>query len=244
MDKINVRGLRLYKINDRYLPSVTTILSFRNKHPALLKWRASITEEQEKQILEYTSNRGTLVHWGALRQYETETVIQEEKPHESVAYMKEHPQMREEVRVALKLFREFKQQYKLTPVALEKVVWSIKHNFAGTIDFAGYLHNEKNGSKVPVLLDIKTSKDVYTESLSLQLAGYQLAIGKRAKHCYVLVLHPGQTTIAGVTIGAEKPFWKFERIVPDYSGFLHWVDMFSTINNTLQSDLREQELIK
>lgn len=236
----DINGYRFYNVKDQWYPSVTSILSIK-ANPALKKWKQRLTPKKVKLIQEYTGHRGILIHYGALRTYETDTIIQKEKPYESDNYMKTHPQMREEVRIAGRLFREFKQKYTLTPVALEKTVWSIKYGFTGTIDCLAYLHDKNNGSKTPIIADIKTSKDIYTDSLALQLAGYNLAIQKKARKCFVLLLHPGQTTLDKVTIGRDTPYWAFQEIIPNYQGFLELVRIFQPLRAFLLQYKQEQE---
>ncbi|MFX0205304.1 MAG: hypothetical protein ACFFDT_04915 [Candidatus Hodarchaeota archaeon] len=236
----DIMGYRFYVIDGQYFPSVTSILSIR-RNEVLEQWKHRLTLTQVRLIQEWISLRGTFIHYGALRTYETDTIIQKEEPYESYNYMKVHPQMREEVRIAGQLFREFKQKYTLTPVALEKTVWSIKYGFAGTIDCLAYLYNKNNGSKTPIIADIKTSKEIYTDSLALQLAGYNLAIQMKARKCFVLLLHPGQTTLDGVTIGRDAPYWAFQEITPNYQGFLELVRIFQLLKVFLLQYKEEQE---
>ncbi len=210
-----IQGFRFYEIDGRLLPSVTSIISQKD-NPALKKWKSKLTEEQVQAVQEYTSHRGTLVHFGCLKTYETETISQGGLEQESVNYLDQFPQMRNEIRVAGKLFSQFKQKFKLIPVALEKVVYNTKLGFAGRVDFQGYLDN---GSKTKVLVDIKTSKQVWLNSAQMQLSAYNKALDNWADKLFVLLIHSGRTQISNVTIGANKPHWKFKEIKEDFNNF-------------------------
>lgn len=103
-----INGYRFYRINGEYYPSVTSVLSII-PHPALEKRKQSLTPAQVEEILKYTSSRGSLVHYGALRQYETSEIIQDELEQESINFLKQHPQMKQEIDIVGRLFREFTQ---------------------------------------------------------------------------------------------------------------------------------------
>lgn len=221
----NINGFRFYDIEDQWYPSVTSVLSIIPNH-YLEKWKKSLTEAQVQSVQEYTSHRGILTHFGCLKTYETETISQGELEQESVEFLHRHPQMKDEILIAARLFREFKQHYHLEPVRLEQCVWNEKYKFAGRLDFVGFLIDKDNGSKTKILMDIKTSKMVYEDSVSRQLSAYNYALNNWADKLYVLLLNCGKTTIAGVEIGADKPYWLFQEVPTDFHGFLARLDWF------------------
>ncbi len=228
IETIHINDFRFYLINGEYYPSVTSILKLK-PNPILEKWKSSLTEEQVQTISEYTAERGEMIHYGTLRTYETKTIIQEPLDKDSLVYIRQYPQMKDEIRRVGRLLREFKQHFKLIPLSLEKVVCNHELGFAGRIDFVGYLMNGNSQQKIPILMDIKTSKVIYRNSLELQLAGYNLAIQKKAKKLFCLLLHPGETTIDDITIGAAKPHWSFREIRPNYQGFLALLRAFKLL---------------
>lgn len=89
-------------------------------------------------------------------------------------------------------------------------------------------------------MDIKTSKQIYYESLALQLAGYNLAINKKAEKLYCLLLHCGKTTIDGITIGAIKPHWKFQEIIPNYEGFICFLKAFKRLEPRILAKINKE----
>lgn len=103
-----INGYRFYPINGSLYPSVTSVLSIK-KNITLEKWKQSLTPAQVEEILKYTSSRGSLVHYGALRQYETSEITQGELEQESLEYYNQHPQMKQEIDIVGRLFREFTQ---------------------------------------------------------------------------------------------------------------------------------------
>lgn len=233
IETVSVNGYRFYLINGKYYPSVTSILKLK-PNPALEKWKMKLAEEQVIAISEYTAERGEIIHYSALRTYETETITQDSLNCE-YNYFKQYPQMREEILRTGQLFKQFKQQFHLIPVALEKAIWHDTLHYAGRIDFAGYLVQQKNSYHIPILMDIKTSKQMYKDSLALQLAGYNLCIQKKATRLYCLLLHPGSSRVADVAIGHTHPYWSFEEIQPNYEGFLSLLRAFKQLQPKILS---------
>ena len=140
--------------------------------------------------------------------------------------------MKDEILIASRLFKEFIQRYRLEAVKLEQAVWNHQYEFAGRVDFMGHLIRP-NGERIPILMDIKTSKSLYNSSLELQLAAYNLCIKKRARRLYCLLLHPGRTVISGVTVGLKTPHWKFVKIEPNYEGFLDRLKLFNEVKDQI-----------
>lgn len=174
-----------------------------------------------------------MIHYGALQTYETETITQEPFDKQSLVYYHQYPKMNNEILIAARLFREFKKKYQLIPVALEKCVYDLDYGYAGRIDFQGYLVDKDTGVRAKVLVDIKTSKKVYVDSVSKQLSAYNKALNNWAEKNFVLLLHSGKTTLKGVEIGADKPHWIFQEIQPNFSGFLDRLVSFKGIEEEI-----------
>jgi hypothetical protein len=64
---------------------------------------------------------------------------------------------------------------KLRPLALEQVVWSATHRFAGTLDLLGEVTLPGHAGPVYVVADLKTGKAIYGEAL-LQMSAYVAAL--------------------------------------------------------------------
>lgn len=81
--------------------------------------------------------------------------------------------------------------------------------------------------KSPILMDIKTSKKIYSESASLQLSAYNKALNNWATELYVLLLHPSKTRINGIEVGADKPFWEFKQVKNSFPVFTYYQALFN-----------------
>lgn len=113
---------------------------------------------------------------------------------------------------ALKGFMNFCADFRPIPMELEKIYYSLKHEFAGTADFLGYIHVDKkylkggtakNGKakkpmlvpgndKLLILIDWKSGKGVYLD-YHLQTASYWAARKEMGlkKNFLVSILHLG-----------------------------------------------------
>lgn len=65
-------NFRFLYIRNQWLPSVTSNISLK-PNPALKKWKSNFSEEQIRLVSEDSAERGSIIHYGALRTYETET---------------------------------------------------------------------------------------------------------------------------------------------------------------------------
>jgi hypothetical protein len=73
------------------------------------------------------------------------------------------------------VWQDWQASAKLRPLALEQVVWSATHRYAGTLDFLAEITVPGQAAPVPVVGDIKTGKAVYPEAL-LQVSAYTAAL--------------------------------------------------------------------
>lgn len=178
--------------------SVTSALGAGVAKPYLIGWAAKVTAEaaiedheiigamlakgKEKEAIAHVkgarfansgakADRGTIVH-GALESY----LAGKELSKETVeAQLKE-------ARVPLNLWRstaamiaglmEFLQDEEPEVYWSESTVYSREHGYAGTADLIARMR--VGGSLVPVVLDVKTSKDIYNETAA-QLVAYARA---------------------------------------------------------------------
>lgn len=190
------------------VPSVTHVLSCLGK-PALINWAAS---EERKLIVDaaadlYQDAHGTPL---MLRAAYTDTLLKrvtKVKAHQKqlakageIGTQVHHrvewqlrkdagqlvgpePPLSPDAVVAYTKFQDWALRGKLRPVYLEQTVWSVKYQYAGTLDFFGYL------DKVPVICDWKTSSAIFPE-YHTQVAAYWQALREmkiaNAKRAYIV----------------------------------------------------------
>jgi hypothetical protein len=78
------------------------------------------------------------------------------------------PKLCAEAQAAVEAFLVWAASVKLRPVAVEVIVYSLTHRYAGTLDLVAYVNGEL------VVVDFKTGKRIYAEA-SLQNVAYQQA---------------------------------------------------------------------
>jgi hypothetical protein len=225
---IQLDGYRFYQVEDEYFPSVTSILSIK-PNPFLERWHQQLFPEQLQAILDYTSTRGEVIHYLALKHYEEENISQGNSPDEAIDITNDNDQMLDKIWRAIDLFHEFQSHYTLEPIYLEHPVWSDLFNYAGRVDFVGYLIDQTIHKKIPVLMDIKTSKRIYEDSVSLQLSAYNQCLNSWATELYALILHPGATLADNISIGVGTDHWQFASVPNNFPQFLHYAHKFRPI---------------
>jgi hypothetical protein len=98
------------------------------------------------------------------------------------------PEMSPPALAAYQSFQNWRASVDLQVLQVETPVWSMRHQYAGTLDLYGIL--TENGEKRHTLIDMKTSKAIYSEAL-LQLSAYIRALqemGKAPDKVYGMVL--------------------------------------------------------
>jgi len=87
-----------------------------------------------------------------------------------------------EVGMAFKAFLDWAEEYKLKPISLEQTVYGDVDGYcwAGTMDIECYLNDKRT------VIDFKTSKDFYWDSMGPQIAAYKSLTD--ATHCGILRL--------------------------------------------------------
>lgn len=176
-----------YQVNGVEVMGVTTALSVISK-PALIQWginealkfikeeiKAGVSYDEIKlnDILtkakvahrrkkEEAADFGTMVHnW-------IEEYIKGKNP---------KPLVNELLKSACDTFVKWAIDNKVVFTASEKVIYSKKHNYAGTCDFTCEIEGKK------YVGDLKTSKGIYDE-YALQTSAYKLAIEEETKVMY------------------------------------------------------------
>lgn len=152
----------------RYVPAVTWIASFYPKGTAYHRWLASQHGWNEAEAVKAAAgNKGSKVHQGCGRLLQGATLAMDE-PILSPASGQPEPLSLEEYEACLS-FVGWAQEAKPDPLALESVVVSEVHGYAGTLDLLCRI-----GTDV-WLLDLKTSQDVWPEH-ELQVSAYKHAL--------------------------------------------------------------------
>ena len=176
-----------YSVNGQEVPGVTTALQVINK-PALIQWGINLAlsyvsenikagekydEIKLKEVLqaaktahrkkkEQAADFGTMVHeW-------IESYIKGKNP---------KPLVNELLQQACNTFVTWADQNNVKFTSSEKIIYSKKHNYAGTCDFTC----EINGKKY--VGDIKTSTGIYDE-YALQTSAYRLALEEETGEKY------------------------------------------------------------
>ncbi len=187
---------RFYHVDGVDYPSVTHILSCLNK-PALVNWAASEerklvsavaadvhqefaelkvtdrakylalletrlgTEKAHRKTLAAASDIGTQVHhlieWQMRKQL-----------HLPVG---PSPVVSDDAQWAVMAFEDWATAVQLEPLAVERIVYSASHGYAGTLDLLARVEG------VVTVVDFKTGKAVYPEAF-LQNVAYQMAVGE------------------------------------------------------------------
>lgn len=143
-----------YKINDEYVPSVTSIIGIIHKEE-LFQWaihhpEAYIRETQEKSV-----TIGSQVHEAIMK------ILKNER----VEITTDYPT---EVQTGINAFLKWQKESGLTAIDTECLVASEKFKFAGRFDCLGKIGN------LLTLCEWKTSKAIYPESY-LQVCAYKIA---------------------------------------------------------------------
>lgn len=143
-----------YEVNGTWYPRVTRIISIKAK-PALDTFFKEIgTFASAEEIKDKSAKEGSLIH----------EVIEKLVRREKV-------EIPAQIHPAISAFQEFSRKRKvvLHPNFIEKLVWSTKHRYAGTVDALATVDGKFG------VLDIKTSSGFWPD-YNLQTAAYVSAL--------------------------------------------------------------------
>jgi len=157
--QINVLDSRFYKRNEKYYPSVTSILNYFPKNKFFHEWLKDVGHNSDI-IAAKASAEGTQVH-NAVDRFLNGEEIQWIDEYGHAIYSLEVWKM-------ILKFAEFWNTYKPELIATEYHLFSDNHEYAGTADLIVRLNNQV------WLLDVKTSNSLHT-SYDLQLSAYAVA---------------------------------------------------------------------
>ena len=183
--QINVLDTRFYKRDDKYYPSVTSILNYFPKNQFFHNWLKDVGHNADI-IAKKAAEEGTLVHKAAER-----LIAGEEIEWIDLTGRVTYPL---NVWKMILKFADFWNAVKPTTVATEYHLFSDKHEYAGTCDLICRIKDEL------WLLDIKTSNSLHT-SHDLQVAAYATAWNETHSEP---VTRAGILWLKALTKGANK----------------------------------------
>ncbi len=199
-DQRQIRRGGFYWIEDVPYPSVTHVIGILDK-PALRYWygrevyRAMVADptlaEKEAlnkpyEISESAKDRGSTIH----------SIV--EAWRQNQVYVDNVP---EPFRGYAQGFYEWVKDNDTEIVEHERTVVSKEHGYAGTLDLLIKL----NGSKLPLVADVKTGKDIYPEAW-LQLSAYRQALAEQGV----------KTAGIAVVLLQDNGSYKFEHQAEDF----------------------------
>ncbi len=157
--QINVLDSRFYRRNDKYYPSVTSVLNYFPKNKFFHEWLKDVGHNADI-IASRAASEGTQVH----------TAIDRFLNGEEINWLDENGRAEYSLEVwkMILKFAEFWNTHKPELIATEYHLFSDAHEYAGTADLIVRLNDQV------WLLDIKTSNSLHT-SYDLQLAAYAVA---------------------------------------------------------------------
>lgn len=155
----------VYKIGKRRLPSVTTVISGLGwKYPALMGWqrRELLAGNDPQSIASEAAKAGTLAHSLVENHFTGDSTDLSFFSEDQIA----------KANIAYGAFLDWLIGVDVIPLESEIALTHSYYKFGGTIDLLCALNGEL------ALLDLKTSKKVYTDH-KIQLAAYQQLVKHR-----------------------------------------------------------------
>jgi len=186
--------------HDRFLPSVTTVLDQRPKPVALKKWQekndGTDGNPHWRDIMNFKSYRGTLVHYNLLNPFSDEDIggHNEEEAEEElkkgtpVGDWQDYKQAMHWARQAFDNIAKRRGINQDSVLNVECFVENTDIGYAGQFDL---LYIDEDGDVV--LSDLKTSARVYDKH-KMQLTAYKNAVPLTIDKLEVIRLHPDSET--------------------------------------------------
>ncbi len=212
-----------YKIAEDFFPSVTTILSASPK-PYLAFWRGDVGNEEASRVMKEAGERGSIIHnaFSAMlrgkkagyRVFDQPDVI---------------PVFDQFIQLSLWKLVRFMNEVKPSVKLSEEIVYSTRHQYAGTMDLLfevkGGLFNINGAKPLPIppglyVADIKSGKNIDDEAF-WQTAAYAKAYEEMTgtKIDGTLILHTQSLNKGGIE-GFGVKIRTGEDLDQDFSNFL------------------------
>lgn len=194
-------GGRVYTDNNElFLPSVSTVLDEMDTPIGIKKWKENNdgtgSTTHWRDILQYKSNRGTLIHYNLLSDFTDEDMysVDEENSTEELKLEGDWSRYRDELTYAEEAWETIKRVRGITKenvLNVECFVTNTGVGYAGQFDLL-YVDDDSN----VVLSDIKTSNADYApyDKHKLQLTAYANALELDVDILEVLIIHPDSET--------------------------------------------------
>ena len=192
---------RVYTDNEElYLPSVSTVLDEMPTPEGIKYWKKKYDGTNGKKhwrdILQYKGNRGTLIHYNLLNEFEEGDMysVDEENSTEELKLEGDWSRYREDLTYAQEAWEQIKQVRGISEdnvLNVECFVTNTGVGYAGQFDLL-YVDDDSN----IVLSDIKTSNADYApyDKHKLQLTAYAHALELDVDILEVLIIHPDSET--------------------------------------------------
>ncbi len=201
-----VRDLKRFTTDDKrvytdgeslFLPSVTTVLDQMPTPEGIKFWKRKYDgtggNKHWEDILKYKSNRGTLIHYRLLNEFEEGDMFGENEDTSTEELKEEDDWDRYEadLEFAQEAWEEIKEHRGITDeqvLDVECFVTNVGVGYAGQFDL---LYVDRDGQLI--LADLKTGKGVY-DKYKMQLAAYENALEIPVDDLEVIRIHPDSRT--------------------------------------------------
>jgi len=186
--------------HELFLPSVTTVLDQRPTPVALKKWKQKNdgTEGNPhwRDIMNFKSYRGTLVHYNLLNQFAEEDIGGHNEEEAEEELKKGTPvgdwnDYKQSMHWARQAFQKIQQQRGINHDSVLNVECFVQNTDVGYAGQFDLLYIDEDGDVV--LSDLKTSARVYDKH-KMQLTAYMNAVPLQIDKLEVIRLHPDSET--------------------------------------------------
>ena len=203
-------GERFYEIEGEFFPSSTTILDAYPLEKGLKDFFQNHTKEQADKLLNDAALQGSKIHHAIELMIRGEEIFSSGITQDQVdkigitdpelaSYLLK-PFTEKEDKM-MRGFLNWWEDYKPKTIESEKIIYSKKYKYAGTMDWIGYITIKDK--KFMVIVDWKTGKGLY-KSYDLQIASYAYAYKELYKlRPYFLFL---------LQLGINKCGYKFQQV--------------------------------
>jgi len=189
---------RVYTDNEElYLPSVSTVLDEMPTPDGIKYWKKKNNGKGDtkhwRTILQYKGNRGTLIHYNLLNEFEDGDMysVDEEESTEELKLEGDWDRYRHDLVYAQEAWESIKDVRGITEdnvLSVECFVTNTNTGYAGQFDLL-YIDGDGN----LVLSDLKTSKRIYDKH-KMQLVAYDNALNLDIDVLEVIRIHPDTNT--------------------------------------------------
>jgi len=224
------QGGRVYTDEeDMYLPSVSTVLDEKPEPEGITKWKenhdGSGGSTHWRDILQYKANRGTLIHYELLKEFDEEDIYSEEDEGRSEEELKvegDWSRYTTDLTYAEDAWERVKQFRGINDDSVLNVECFVTNNGVGYAGQFDLLYVDKDSNVV--LGDIKTSNvdSAPYKKHKLQLAAYKNALKLDVDKVEVIIIDPdsGRWKLSHNTDWSEttEELWKEFRELREQMG--------------------------